>query len=220
MLRTYMLAVAAVLCFDGPCNLVPASERRLAPQFTVEVITKKREFRTGEPWVIELKAVASAPSDHPLQIRAWSRFFAEYDVVPECHGPIDESNLSDVLSTGGQVWRDGAPVVLWNAPNAEVFGKAKQTTLAPNSDISATLCHDFGVALKAGRFRRKAWFAIVIEPSPNKFMLLFARTPVDITFIADGEEITFESFAKQQTQREKKVGIKLHDRQTIADPSN
>jgi hypothetical protein len=47
--------------------------------------------------------------DDPLTIRAWTRFFAGYEAISEDHGPVSDSNFSDVFATGGQIWRGGVP---------------------------------------------------------------------------------------------------------------
>jgi hypothetical protein len=188
----------------------------MGPTFTVELVSDKREYKTGEQWVVELKATATAPAGGPLTIRAWSRFFANYDVIPDAHGPIGEANLSDVLSTGGQVWRDGVPVVVWNAPDRAVFGNAAQTKVPAGSNVSVTFNHNFGSARKPGRFRQKLWFAIVVEPEPSHFMLLFAREPVDIEFVVQGPEIDSDSSLKQTTDWFKRNRHKLHDSQSIS----
>src|SRR5579863_9167431 len=146
MIRTLVFLVVGTFCLaDANAQSTPPNQR-MGPTFTVELVSKKREYETGEQWVGELKATATAPTDEPLTIRAWSRFFANYEVIPDAHGPIAEANLSDVPSTGGQVWRDGVPVVLWNAPDPDVFGKTARTKVPAGSNVSVTFTHHFGCA--------------------------------------------------------------------------
>jgi hypothetical protein len=73
-------------------------------------VTEKRQFRVGETWDYTFTATVAAPQDEPLTIRAWTQFFADYEVIPDFHGPPAEASLSDVLATGGQIWREGAPI--------------------------------------------------------------------------------------------------------------
>lgn len=215
MIRILVFLIVGTLCLTDANAQSRPKNLRIGPTFTVEMISKNREFKTGEQWVGEFKATATAPATEPLTIRAWSRFFANYDVIDEVYGPIGEATLSDALSTGGQVWRNGEPVVLWNAPVPTIFGKAAQTKVAAGSNVSATFTHHFGSAGKPGRFRQKVWFAIVVEPSPNRFMLLFAREPVDVEFVVQGAEIDGESTIKRAGEWLTRNRDKLHDSQSI-----
>lgn len=81
--------------------------------------------------------------------------------------------------------------------------------------MSVTFNHHFGSAGKPGRFRQKLWFAIVVEPSPNKFMLLFAREPIDVEFVVQGAEIDFDSHLKKSKEWFNRNGDKLHIMQSI-----
>ena len=170
MASIHVLAVALfVVAVDG----TEAQNKFHTASLTVSAITRKREYIVGEEWVYTFKATATASQDKPLKVRAWSRFFAAYDVIPEYHGPLTDSTLSDVLATGVHIWRDGLPVVLWNAPDSSVFTKTPQMTIAAGQTASATFKHNFGAGLKPGNFQYKLWFASVVEPSPEKHMLLF-----------------------------------------------
>jgi hypothetical protein len=151
-----------------------------------------------------------------LTIRAWDQFFADYAVVPEIHGQVADTKLSDVLSTGGQIWRDGKPVVLWNAPDASVFGKTRQKVLAAGESATTTFRHNFGSALKPGQFRRKLWFAVVVEPSQGEYMLLFSREPTDVEFIVEGEEIDFDTWLRQRREWDKTRSFIFHDEFTLS----
>ena len=220
MMRALVVVVATTFSLAVLCSGGPAKNRQLAPRLTVELITRKREFKTGEPWFMELKATVSAEADTPLTIRAWTHFFADYAVIPEFHGPFDEATLSDVLSTGGQIWRDGEAVVMWNAPDPKIFRRAAETRVAAGGEVSANFYHSFGWGLKPGHFRHKLWFAVVTEPKPNTFMLLFARQPIDVTFNVVGKEIKYDSsFQKKLDEWLRTEGLKkCHNSQHVIDP--
>lgn len=96
MLRTLVFLVVGTFCLSDVSAQSSSRNQRTGPSFAVELISKKREYNVGEQWVGELKATATAQANGPMTIRAWSRFFADYDVVPEAHGPIGDANLSDV----------------------------------------------------------------------------------------------------------------------------
>ena len=210
MLRCVVCSLVSLTLLPFVANGQVNSERkRAAPSLTVELISPKREYKVGEQWVGELKATANSGAE-PLTIRAWSRFFGEYQVIPEIHGPIEEANLSDVLSAGENIWRDGEPVVLRNSPVQKIFNKASRTKVQAGTDVNITFNHHFGSALKAGRFRRKLWFAIVVEPVPNESMLLFAREPIDVEFVVRGEEIDSDTASKQSVEWFKLNGRRLH----------
>lgn len=214
-MRVLLVLVAGTFCFDEPGAQIRPRARSISPTFDVELISKQREYQTGEQWVIEVKATATAPVIEPLTIRAWSHFFGEYDVIPDKHVPIGDANLSDVLATGGQIWRDGVPVVLWNVPDPKVFGKSSETKVPAGTSVSVNFNHLFGGALKAGRFRQKIWFAIVIEPSPNRFMLLFSRQPIDVEFVVQGPDVDIETQGKYLKEWYKHNEGKLHNRHSI-----
>jgi hypothetical protein len=59
--------------------------------------------------------------------------------------------------------------------------------------MKTTFRHDFGSGLKPGKFRHKIWFAVVVEPSPGKYMLLFSREPTDVELTVEGKEIDFDT---------------------------
>ena len=189
--------------------------KRKSASLTVSPVTEKREYKVGEQWLYTFKATVAAPKDHPLTIRAWTRFFADYEVIPDLHGPLVDCRLSDVLATGGQIWRDGVPVVLWNAPNPEVFRKTSRTVVASGTTAAATFKHNFGAALKPGRFRRKLWFAVVVEPSPGKFMSLISREPIEVEFTVEGKEIDFDTYVKKRREWDKARSFELHDEITL-----
>jgi len=203
--------VLAVALFFVALGGVEAQDKFRTASLSVSAITKKCEYNVGEEWVYTFKATATAPQDMPLKIRAWSQFYAAYDVIPEYHGPLADSTLSDVLATGGQIWRDGLPVVLWNAPDPKVFTKTRQTTIAAGKTASATFKHNFGARLKPGNSKYKLWFAIVVEPSPEKYMLLFCREPTEVEFTVEGEELDFDTYLKQRREWDKTREFQFHD---------
>jgi hypothetical protein len=212
MTRTLLLAlVASVL---GLCDVSAQTKvhtERESASLSISSLTKKHAYKVGEQWAYTFKATVTAPKNDPLTIRAWTRFYAAYDVVPEVHGQLDDSKLSDVLATGGQVWRDGVPVVLWNVPDPKVFSRTTKTVVEPGKTAITTFKHNFGSAVKAGRFRRKLWFAIVVEPSPKRYMLLYSRDPTDVEFTAEGEEIDFDTYISQRREWDKTRSFKFHD---------
>jgi hypothetical protein len=218
MMRIIVFIVATMSSLAALGSDRPAKIQQRSPRLTVELITKKREFKPGEHWFVELKATAFAADDTPLKIRAWTRFFADYVVIPELHGSFDEATLSDVLSTGGQIWRGGEGVIQWNLPDPQIFKRAAETKVAAGGNVSANFYHSFGGGLKAGHFRQKLWFAVVTEPRPNTFMLLFARQPIDVTFDVVGEEITFDSYRKKFDEWLRAEGFKCHDSHHVIDP--
>jgi len=109
MVRVLMLAL--IVCALDVCDVHAEAEartQRQAASLTVSAITKKREYKVGEPWFDTFHTTAAAPKDY-LTIRAWTRFFADYEAIPEDHGPLSDFKFSDVLATGGQIWRGGVP---------------------------------------------------------------------------------------------------------------
>lgn len=211
----HIRTLALIMCLPWVQAVHGQETPRQAASLAVSAITTKREYNVGEQWVYEFKATVAAPQDGPLTVRAWTRFFAAYDVFPEYHGPLDDSKLSDVLATGGQIWRDGIPVVLWNAPDPKVFNTTAQTNVAAGKTASATFKHNFGAALKSGRFKYKLWYAVVVEPSPGKYMLLFSREPIVVEFTVEGEEIDFDTYLKQKREWDKSRDFQFHDELTL-----
>lgn len=221
MVRTTLVSLlTCTLCsIDAGAQSSGSGQRKAASlraaSLKVTLVTQKREYNVGDLWICKFKATVTAASNQPLTIRAWSQFFADYHVIPEFHGPLENSKLSDVLATGGQIWRDGAPVVLWNAPQAAVFSRASLMVVPSGASETTTFHHSFGGALKPGRFRKKLWFAIVVEPSPNQYMLLFSQKPTDIEFVADGDEIDFDTFTKQYDEWYTTKTVELHDEMPV-----
>ena len=211
---THIRALVLVVCVVA-VREANACKPRQAASLTVSAVTKQREYNVGEQWVYTFKATVTAPQDKPLKIRAWTNFFAAYDVVPDFHGPLADSKLSDVLTTGGQIWRDGIPVVQWNTPDRKVFTEATQTTIPAGKTVSATFKHNFGGAVKPGLFKYKLWFAIVVEPSPEKYMLLFCREPTQVEFAVEGNELDFDTYLKKKREWDRSRDFQLHDELTI-----
>ena len=168
-------------------------DNRLTPTLQVSLVEKKDAYGVGEPWVCRLRATVTAGQlKDSLTVRAWGTFFGDYEAsasVPDVFGPFGEITLSDLLAGGGQIWRDGELVVQWNQPIAEVFRDSKSTSIPKGTQATTDFYHNFGGAVKAGTFRTKIWYAVVVELSPGKFMLLFARKPLDLTFHVTGEQV-------------------------------
>jgi hypothetical protein len=210
MCRTLVFALVLVSLACGVIAQGDERSQRTSASLTVMPVTEKRQYKVGEQWDYTFTATVAAPKDEPLTIRAWTRFFAEYEVVPEVHGPLADSRLSDVLATGGQIWRDGVPVVLWNAPAPKVFSQCSRTVVAAGKSTTTTFRHNFGAGLKPGRFHQKLWFAVVVEPSPQRYMLLFSREPTDVEFVVEGEPIDFDTYFEQRNEWDKTRNFKFH----------
>jgi len=211
MIRTLVYTLIASLF--GLCDTHAQSEVRAERQsaaLSISSLTRKQTYEVGEPWAYTFKATVTAPMDKSLTIRAWKCFFADYDVVPHIHGPLDNSTLSDVLATGGQVWREGVPVVLWNAPDPRVFSQTAKTVLEAGKTATTTFKHGFGSAVRAGQYRRRIWFAVVVEPMPGRYMLLYSREPTDVEFTVEGEEIDFDTYIRQRKEWDKTRSFKFH----------
>jgi len=201
---------------------VQGDDNRLTPTFEVSLIEKKDAYGVGEPWVCKLRATVTAGHlKESLIVRAWGRFFGDYDAstsARDVFGPFDDITLSDVLAGGGQIWRDGTLVVHWNQPVAEIFREAKTTSIPKGTQATSVFYHDFGAAMKAGSFRTKIWYAVVIEPSPGNFMLLFARKPLDLTFQVKGEQVLdLDSMNRVFEDWRNENKIKLHRDLPVAD---
>lgn len=210
MFRASVFALALVHIAYGMIAQGDERSQRTSASLIVLPVTEKRQFKIGEQWDYTFTSTVAARKDEPLTIRAWTRFFAAYDVVPGVHGPLADSKLSDVLATGGQIWRDGVPVVLWNAPDPEVFSQCSRTVVAAGKSTTTTFRHNFGAGLKPGRFHQKLWFAVVVEPSPQRYMLLFSREPTDVEFVVEGEPVDADTYFKQRSEWDKTRNFKFH----------
>jgi hypothetical protein len=211
----FALLWSSVVCAQG-------DNGRVTPTFHVSVVDKKDTYGVGEPWVCRLRATVTAGHfNEQLTVRAWGTFFADYEAsasTPDIFGPIDDTTLSDLLAGGGQIWRAGELVVHWNQPVADVFRDSKRTSIPKGTQATTLFYHDFGGAMQAGTFRTKIWYAVVVEPTPGEFMLLFARKPIDLTFQVKGEQVldldTMNSVLEDWRNENK---IKLHRDLPVAD---
>lgn len=111
MHRILAHAIIFTICAANYAGVLLAADRSSAPRLAIEVVTKKREFKTVESQVIEFRAIVSASSDSPLKIRAWNRFFADYEVIQDFHGSIDVSQLRQALRKEGRPVHDDNAIV-------------------------------------------------------------------------------------------------------------
>lgn len=210
MFRAPVFALVLLQIASGTIAEGDERSERTSASLIVKPVTEKRQYKTGEVWDYTFTATVTADKHTPLTIRAWTRFFADYEVVPGAHGPLGDCTLSDVLATGGQIWRNGDPVVLWNAPDPKVFSQCSRTVVAAGKSTTTTFRHSFGAGLKPGRFHHKLWFAVVVEPSPQRYMLLFTREPTELEFVVEGDPIEFETYIKLRSEWDEARNLQFH----------